>query len=95
MPRGVGHPDGGTDRRSRAEGGGENPGRDDPGAAGVLDLDAGPEMGISLRVIQRAGSRQAAMPGYAAAGPAAAVQAARAPEDATARSVRLPVPASR
>jgi hypothetical protein len=25
------------------------PGRDDPGAAGVLDLDAGPEMGISLR----------------------------------------------
>jgi hypothetical protein len=75
--------------------GGQNPGRDDPGAAGVLDLDAGPEMGISLRVIQRAGSRQAAMPGYAAAGPAAAVQAARAPEDATARSVRLPVPASR
>ena len=27
--------------------GGENPGQDDPDAAGVLDLDSGPEMGTS------------------------------------------------
>ena len=47
------------------------------------------------RGLQRAGPRQAAMPGYAAAELAAAVQAVRAQEDAAARSVRLPVPASR
>ncbi len=61
-------------------------------AAGVLDLILWPEMGT---IIQRAGTRQAAMPGNAAAEPAAAAQAARAQEDAAARSVHLPIPASR
>jgi hypothetical protein len=66
------------------------PGQDDPDAAAVLDLDPGPEDGHQPRVIQRAGPRQADMPGYAAAESAATAQAARAPWDAAARSVRLP-----
>ena len=40
-----------------------NLGQDDPGAAGVLDLDPGPETVPAPRVIQRAGLRWAAMPG--------------------------------
>jgi hypothetical protein len=51
--------------------------------------------GHQPRIIQRAGTRKAAMPGNAAAEPAAAAQATRAQEDAAARSVHLPIPASR
>ena len=43
-------------------------------------------MGTSPLVIQRAGPRQAAVPGNAGADPAATAQAARAQEDAAARS---------
>jgi hypothetical protein len=42
-----------------------------------------------------AGTREAAMPGNAAAELTVAAQAARAQEDAAARSVHLPIPASR
>jgi len=58
-----------------------------PGAAGVLDLDPGPETG-GPGASSGAGPRQSAMAGYAAAEPAAAVQAARVPEGAAAWSVR-------
>jgi hypothetical protein len=74
---------------------GGNRGQDDPGAAGVLDLDPVRRRAPALRGVQRVGPRQAAMPGYAAAESAAPAQAVRAQEDANARSVRLPVPASR
>jgi hypothetical protein len=40
-----------------------NPCQDDLGAADVIDLDSDPEMGTALKVIQRTGPRQAAMPG--------------------------------
>ena len=48
----------------------------------------------ALRVIQRVGPRLEAVAGYAAAEPAAA-QSAGAPQDATDRNVRVPVPTSR
>ena len=66
---------------------GENPGQDDPGAAGVLDLDPGPEAGHKPWVIQRSGTRQVAMPGNATAEPATAAQTTRAQEDTAARSI--------
>ena len=51
--------------------------------------------GHQPRIIQQAGTRKAAMPRNAAAEPAATAQATRAQEDAAARSVHLPIPASR
>ena len=51
--------------------------------------------GPQPRIIQRAGIRQAAMPGNAVAEPATTALATRAQADAAARSVHLPVPASR
>jgi hypothetical protein len=54
------------------------PGQDDTDAAGVLDLDARPEMDTSPgRPMVR--TRQAAMPGYATAELAAAAQTAKGP----------------
>jgi hypothetical protein len=52
-----------------------NRGQDDPGAAGVLDLDPVRRRAPALRGVQRVGPRQAAMPGYAAAESAAPAQA--------------------
>jgi len=77
------------------EGERREPGQDHPGAAGVLDLDFSPEMGVGTRVVQRAGPQQTAVPGNAAAERAATAQAARAQEHAAARSVHPPIPASR
>jgi hypothetical protein len=51
--------------------------------------------GHQPRIIQRVRTRQAARPGNAAAELVAAAQAARAQEDAVARNVRVPIPASR
>jgi hypothetical protein len=76
------------------EGERREPGQDDPGAVGALYLDSGPEMGASTRVVQRSGPQQTAVPGNVAAEPAATAQAARAQEDAAARNVHPPIPAS-
>jgi hypothetical protein len=69
-------------------------GPDDPGAAGVLDLNHGPETatGPGLSSGPDSGGRPCRC---AAAELAAAVQAVRAQEDAAARSVSLPALASR
>jgi hypothetical protein len=71
MPHGIRNPDREADCRSRRRGRAAEPGQDDPGAAGVLDLDPGPETGTGPQG-HPAGltPRQAAMPGYAAADPA-------------------------
>jgi hypothetical protein len=71
MPHGIRNPDREADCRSRRRGRAAEPGQDDPGAAGVLDLDPGPETGTGPQGASSGPDpRQAAMPGYAAADPA-------------------------
>ena len=72
-----------------------NLGQDDPGAAGVLDLDPGPETGTGPPGYPAGRTPVGGHARYAAVELAAAVQAVRAQEDAAARSVRLPALASR
>ena len=96
MPHGVRHPDREADHRSWRSG------RAAGTAARMIRVPPVSSIWIQsgdghrpLRGVQRVGPRQAAMPGYAAAESAAPAQAVRAQEDANARSVHLPVPASR